>query len=264
MISRYIKAILILTFVATSCDKSDEFDTTGFTTKPKIEFQTIDFKDSPPGEADSIVLTISYKDLEGDLGLDQLEIDSPYNWLNFFSNKTGSYFDFENEKLEDLLIYSDRAIIDTLPPFNDITKCLNWDTNIEFLLANGSIFKDTIYVKRNIYHYNYLIDYYFQNSQGQFELFDWELEIGCYNSFDSRFPLTTCNRGTISCIVGGGRSPFTIEVKSPYSGNIRFAMASFGFKSLFGGGNIKLKVRIIDRALNISNAIETEELFIPN
>ena len=137
---------LLLLFITSACsdDDTEDINLTGFTTEPQIEYQSIEFKDFGNGEPDSIIVSVSYKDLEGDLGLEHEEIQPPYNWKNYFSNKTGDYLDFENETIDDLLKYSDRTGIDTLPPFDGIYKCFNWEINPGLYFWNDLNVYDTV------------------------------------------------------------------------------------------------------------------------
>ena len=74
---------------------------------------------------------------------------------------------------------------------------------------------------------------------GKFTLFDWEKEY-CEAAFNQRFPVLT-------------------EKPGPLEGNLQYALTSVGIKATFGARTLRLKIRIRDRALNVSNDVQTEE-----
>ncbi len=72
---------IILTGV-TACFNPPEFPV-----EPQIEFESIQYKEYGTGldtEYDSLILTVSFKDGDGDLGLDASEDQPPYNNKYFF------------------------------------------------------------------------------------------------------------------------------------------------------------------------------------
>lgn len=217
-----------------SCSDAPEFPNT-----PKIEFNNIIFKDISDGEADSLILFIDFQDGNGDLGLATEEIAPPYNEKNYFSNKTGDLFDFDNETVDDLMVLSNNSTIDSLPPFSGDSRCLYWDTNPDLYLTDGSQLEDTVYFQFNERHYNFLVDWLIDRGSG-FEKFDWRLDIDCSTDYNGRFPHLN----------------ETGKSKS-LEGTIKYGMTSFGFKSIFQDNLLKLKIRIIDRSGNYSNTIET-------
>lgn len=229
-ISILFLGILIL---ITSCNEAPEFPNT-----PKIEFNNIIFKDVSQ-EADSLIVYIDFEDGDGDLGLGTEELAPPFNEKNYFSNKTGKLFDFDSETSEDLLVLSNRSTIDSLPPFFGDSKCLNWDTDPELFFTDGSQFSDTVYFQFNDRHNNFIVDWFVDSGSGLDE-FNWRLELDCSTDYNGRFPSLN-NTGKAK----------------PLQGTIKYAMASFGFKSILQDKTIKLKIRIIDRSGNYSNTIET-------
>ncbi|QSE97162.1 hypothetical protein [Fulvivirga lutea] len=226
--------LLLFSLLAFACSEAPEFPNT-----PKIEFNNIIFKDLGD-DADSLIVLIDFEDGDGDLGLGSEEVTPPFNQKNYFSNKTGQFFDFGNETLGDLLRFANRAEIDTLPDFVGDAKCLYWDTSPDIFLPDGTELKDTVYFQFNERHYNFLVEFFIDNGSG-FEEYDWRIESGdCSPSFDGRFP-----------ILNESGKEKAIE------GTIRYGMPSFGFETVLGDRQVKLAITIIDRRGNYSNRIET-------
>jgi hypothetical protein len=228
--------ILALSLALASCFDAPEFDTT-----PKIEFSSIKFKDvGTNSDADSLIIFLDFEDGDGDLGLSTEELSPPFNQKIYFNNKTGQPADLSTQfLLEDLMVFSNRSQIDTLPAFAGAPKCFNWDTNPELFLNNGDQLKDTVYFQFNPRHYNIFIDFFVDNG-GVFEKFDWRLEIDCSTNFDGRFP-----------ILNDSGKDKALE------GTLKYGMVSLGFKSIFQDNLMKLKATIVDRNGNYSNTIET-------
>ena len=238
---RYI-CIFLIAGIASSCFTPPEFPV-----EPEIKFNDVLFKDLT-NEADSLIILIDFKDGDGNLGLEKDEILAPYNDRAYFSylpgdNKVVKYAidTLTNSEAAlyspTLITYSDRetfAELDTLPGFIDPYNCINWQIVQDF---------DTVYYQANEFHHNILVDFLIQQPGGEYEEFDWTREFSypnCGISYDGRFPL----------LISNGKD-------KPLEGTIRYGMTSVGFKALFSVKTLKLRVTVIDRALNISNQIET-------
>lgn len=116
---------------------------------------------------------------------------------------------------------------------------------------------DTFYYDMNPNFYNIKLDFLVKQPDDSFLEFDWNKEY-C-TTFNGRFPLLKgIKKGTT--MVGG---PFKIKGHSTKDGELRYSMKSMGFKALFSGKTIKLRIKIKDRALHDSNIIETNEIAIP-
>ncbi|MEQ8928056.1 MAG: hypothetical protein RLO81_19720 [Fulvivirga sp.] len=245
-----------------SCD--DENDTENSepaTSIPQIEFSEVSFIDVP-NDADSIIVRIKFSDLEMNLGLNYNDIEFPFNWKHYFSNKTGKYIDFENESYDDLLTIKNIDVIDTLPAFDSEYSYLYWDHSPNIYLSDGTQLDDTVYYQLNNFHTNLFVNYYFRKNSEDFELFDFRKQFETLN-YHARFPrippTATINRYPITIQEGS----IKIIVTSRTSGFIEYGMASFGFKPLFGGKDLKLRISIADRDLNVSNVVETDIIQIP-
>jgi hypothetical protein len=97
---------------------------------------------------------------------------------------------------------------------------------------------DTFYYKKNPTYANIDVEFWIKEGSG-YKLFDWEKEF-CTISFNQRFPVLSDKEG-------------------PLEGSLQYAMVTSGMKNLFSIKTLKLKVRIRDRDLNISNVIETPD-----
>ncbi len=230
---------LILLAIFNSCFSPPEYPV-----EPQIEFQSIKFKDvANAGDADSLILTLRFKDGDGDLGLQESDT-ATFKYANkyFFKllangtnqkvialDKTSTFITFDTK--------STVAGYDTLPNLG----CANW----EAITLNGK--KQTVYFQLNPNHYNIFVDFYVKNGNGTFTKFDPK-EVFAYpncvvNLFNGRFPILS-------------KDP---SKESPLEGTIRYSMRSTGFNLFFGTKTMKLKVWIQDRALNKSESIETPE-----
>ncbi len=229
-----------------ACVEAPEFPST-----PKIALNNLIFKEvGSNSDPDSLIVFVDFEDGDGDLGLEPSEILPPYNQKNYFNNKSGQLINFSTDivSVADLIVFSNRSTIDTLPDFVGDAICLNWDDNPEIevitRLPDGSDstfqLQDTVYFQFNPRHHNFLIDFFIERG-GEFELFDWRLEIDCSTDFNGRFP--SLNEDNESRAL---------------EGTIKYGMTSVGFKSIFREDRLKLRMTVIDRSGKYSNTIETE------
>jgi hypothetical protein len=211
-----------------------------FPIQPQIEFESIDFKEYGAGfdaEADSLILVITFKDGDGDLGLDPSELECIsenicYNNKFFYLKPDGNYLTYKDKRTNP--DYS--SLPDFVKPYN----CINWEVS-----TDNTNKVDTFYFELNQDHYNIEVDFLVKNPDGTFTEFDWTKEFNypnCGTSFDGRFPIL-----------------YKEEPGTPLEGRLRYSMGSIGFKALFSVKTLKLRVQIKDRALNKSNEIFTPE-----
>jgi hypothetical protein len=210
------------------------FNPPEFPVQPQIEFESIQYKEVGTGfdsEYDSLILTISFKDGDGDLGLDASEDAPPYN-NKFYYVLNGKYLNYATKRTN--------PNYDTLPDFVKPYNCINWEVYKE-----NNIVKDTLYFELNPDYHNITVEFLVKNPDGTFTEFDWKEAFNypnCGISFDGRFPIL-----------------FKDQPGAPLEGKIRYGMGSIGFKILFSIKTLKLRIQIKDRALNKSNIIETPE-----
>jgi hypothetical protein len=280
--------ILVISVVLGSC-----FDPPEFPNVPQIEFQSIQFKRGLTlNDPDSLILTISFKDGDGDMGIDAANpqyISYPYNNLIFY--RTGSNGELipintvagiyngdtlnvldiigspgenlgelvyprtriENPLYADLPLYHcseyEYLLSANLWLHQSAVSLLETDPSDQILdtinIPNYGTFyqlQDTIHIDVNPTHYNIDVDFleYAPGTEGAaadgYREYDWRKQ-WC-QSFDGRFPVLSDDDNALE-------------------GNIRYSMNSLGFRPIFGGKTVKLRVTVRDRQLHQSNVVET-------
>lgn len=220
---------------AAACYQAPEFPL-----EPEISFNDIQFYDTP--QQDSLVVTLNFQDGDGDLGLGGDENDMPYNPFFFVENGSGGL----------LMLNSN----DTMPPYTPPYSCVNYKVGkisgnrfVPYLTSDYEASfpeqePDTLYTRPNPFADNFIVDFMVKEN-GSFTHFSWisAPSSGCGESQNGRFmPL------------------FDPEMANkPLSGTLTYTMENYGFVPYFRNDTLKLRIRIIDRALNISNIIETPE-----
>lgn len=272
-----VKGLLLfgISMGVTACFNPPEFPIT-----PEIDFEGIYFREARAvGERDSLVLTISFRDGNGDLGLSSTDIEPPYHDLDYYLATPGG----DTVALKKETVYLELPQFVQVPPgvtgklvtartareplydnlipqyIDDHTSCTYYtytavlvdegdkeiiaDAAVDTVLSfNGIpdiyVLLDTFYYKRNPNYANIEVEFWIKEGSG-YKLFDWEKEF-CTISFNQRFPVLS-------------------EKEGPLEGSLQYAMVTSGMKALFSIKPMKLRVRIRDRSLNISNEIETPE-----
>jgi len=262
--------------VVTSC-----FDPPDFSDTPEIDFVDLAFiEGNTNNPTDSLVVTISFRDGDGDLGLAGDQIDEPFNDVFYGLASNGEVVEASKEtiftdlpqfvkvpqgvtgKLATIRTLQDPAYADDLPPYVDpATSCTDYKLQEVYIQeedkgiidasyaeidtmksSNGFppiyIVQDMFYFKENPNHRNIEVEFWVNDGTGKYTLFDWEKEY-CEAAFNQRFPVLT-------------------EKTGPLEGNLTYALTSVGIKATFSIKTLKLKIRIRDRALNVSNDVETE------
>jgi hypothetical protein len=279
---KVVKGLAILCFFSVilgSC-----FDPPEFPNTPEITFEDIRFIDVANISApDTLVVKIRFKDGDGDLGIDPQNpqfSDPPYQYADYFQATGNGNFNTITSNAGVLSANNTQTIIDVLNIENPAAgklvyprtrkqsgyatlpdySCVNYEykefvieandlaalgttASIRDTVSNGAYFivQDTLYVKPNPNHYNIEVDFFVKVSQNEFQEFDWREEF-C-TTFDGRFGILSDN-------------PRAMD------GTLSYSMTSVGFKELFGGKTIKLRIKIRDQALNESNEVETREFQI--
>jgi hypothetical protein len=135
-------------------------------------------------------------------------------------------FNFITTESGELITFSSAGGV---PSFNPI----DWS----IITVDGVL--DTFRVEINQNHYNFEIDF-FVKERDEFKEFNW-LDAPYYQTFDGRFPIL-----------------YQDDNEGPLRGNLRYGMTSNGFLPLFRNDTLQLKIRVRDRALNVSNTVESE------
>jgi len=228
--------MLVLALAFNACFKAPEFPAI-----PEITFNDIVFKEvTDPSSADTLILTINFKDGDGDLGLDDSETGKPYNDKYYYRFQDGSFVSYKTKRM------LAGTANDTLPDFVTPYNCINWDVITD---PNSGKVTDTLYFTLNPYHYNIFVDFYIQQPDKSFALYDWTREFiypNCQvNGFDGRFPILSKD----------------LSQKTAQEGKIRYSMKSVGFNIFFSIKLLQLRIYILDRAGNKSNVIITDPPF---
>jgi hypothetical protein len=223
---------------------------------PSIQFSSLCFIDSKKeGDADTLVLSLKFKDGDGDLGLsgaDPADSEAPYNEKFYFQKKPdGTVLKVTSKLTTSMLNYKDKRtnlLYDTLPSFVQPYSCTRWEVIKDSNTASPKIL-DTLSVLYNPNFYNIRIDIYTKNFDGSFTKFDWNKFNGYPNcpvppDFSGRFPVLSVDPSK----------------KSPLEGILTYNLVrSEILKIIFKPNILKLKITITDRALNRSNELETPE-----
>ena len=231
---------------------------------PYIEFQDITFIDaqpspSNPDPADTLKVSFYFRDDDFDLGLDPSELNAPFNRRFYFSKSDGApvpdtKFQHGEVDREDLINYEFKRthLPDTLPVFATPYNCRNWEVYRDL---STNKFVDTLYFQQNRSFYNVYATILIVNPYASTSIYDFSEKFiypNCQlNGFNGRFHYPRAP-------VPG--SPFTIHMTSLREGIFTYAMRSVGWKIFFAGQKIKVRVAIQDRALHLSNEIETSEV----
>ena len=242
--------LLLISILFSSCYPSPTFPE-----KPEIELENFYFVEN--SQTDSLVISLSFTDGDGDLGLSNLDTDFPYHQFNVFSSETGeelheiAAFD-DSVTLSDLISnairFEDKRTgkVDSLPPYISPYKCTRWKTN--FTLDNGQTIEDTLYYQRNPYYYNFYVQFYYKetvNSEFQELNFD-EIGANCNSNYHGRFPLLLERN----------------KEDKPLEGTITYSVTGSGLSMILDRKILKLRLFIYDRALNRSNPVETKEFIL--
>jgi hypothetical protein len=259
------------------------FNPPEFPIKPQITVQDIVFKKGIDPFPDSLLLTISFKDGDGDLGIDALDptySDDPFHPINYFLANNG-----------ELLTLSTKKEFDDVPPIFNVKNgqsgklitnrtrnkpgyenlpeynCYRYDFDSVYVKeADKDIFDntyfskrviaetpehpfpiyvllDTFYIEKNSNHNNITVDFQIRNSNGTYTDFDLEKEICGALGLDARFPVLS-------------------EPKFPLEGTLQYSIESSSFTDYLKGRTLRLKVQIKDRLLHESNVSYSKDFLI--
>ncbi|MDX5479809.1 MAG: hypothetical protein LPJ98_15290 [Cyclobacteriaceae bacterium] len=190
-----------------------------FPTVPEISFEDMRFVNT--AGTDSLIVSLRFKDAEGDLGLNPTDIDPPFQPLNFRRNAAGS-----------LITYGNR------PPEAPLFNPIDWVINP---LVNSTVVRDTVWVEQNPDHNNIFVKFFIKRN-GVYTEFKWE-EAPFFTTFNGRFPRIFNSSGS-----------------QPVEGTLQYAMLSFGWQSIFRTDTIRIDLQIQDRALNKSNVVSSPDV----
>lgn len=251
-----ISGILILSLA--SCFEPPEYPIV-----PQIEFSGVVFKDcSNPSVADTLIVSVDFKDGDGNLGIDGEDNNPPFNNRWYFRTTPATQCEpgvaepcskikrssFDPSRLSEFITYKMRRTTpgyDTLPEFKTPYNCINYEIVFDDLLRPV----DTIYFQLNERFFNFFLDLYVKQNDGSFQKFEWTRQF--------TYPL---------CVTNGSYGRFPILAKDsnlslniPLEGTINYRFPSTALLATFSIKTLKLKIRIVDRDFNYSNEIESPE-----
>jgi hypothetical protein len=213
-VTKYPVFIFLISILGACISPPDNFPSV-----PEISFKDIRFV--PTDGSDSLIVSVDFKDAEGDLGLNPTDINPPFQPVDYIRDNSGR-----------LIVYSTRP--PEAPSFNPI----DWEINP---IVNNERVMDTVWVRQNPDHNNIFVRFFIKRN-GVFQEFKWE-DPPFFTTFNGRFPR----------IVNG------VE-EQPVEGSIEYAMMSFGWNSIFRNDTIRIEIEIQDRALNRSNMTASPEV----
>lgn len=214
-IKNYSGLMLVTALSWSSCISPPD----NFPSVPEIEFSTIEYVQTTA--QDSLIVSVDFKDAEGDLGLSPTDINPPFNPLIYKRDAAGN-----------LITYSNR------PPEAPSYNPIDWVVDP---IINNTVVKDTVWVEQNEDQYNIFVKFYIKRN-GQFTEFKWQ-DPPFFTTFNGRFPRI-----------------LTTEEGQSVEGNIKYRMLSSGWESIFRNDTLRIDVEIQDRALNRSNQVSSPEI----
>jgi hypothetical protein len=284
-----IKGLGTFTFLAllTGCFSPPEFSNV-----PDIKYYDIIFKEGASvSDPDSLILSLTFQDGDGDLGLGAEETDPPFHSTDYLiennsdtlslgtatrysnlppliqvpNNAKGKLVTYRTRRKE---INGVKVYENMLPPYTYPYKCTAYRYDSIFISAEDT----AIYDKKNHYLARVMHDsrnsnpdiyvlkdtfYYERNPLAKnIDIEFWiRLNNGTFERFEPPINQNTC----ITDNFFSARFPHLSETSSPVAGTLIYNMTTVGLVPYFGGKTIKLKVRVRDRALHTSNTIETPE-----
>ena len=232
--------IIILVFF-NNCISKEEFSNI-----PSISFDKLEYVKSETNlNQDSLILTISFTDGNGDLGLSNDDILYPYNPYNAVIDENLNWVTLgSNSVVPPLYIYKPNGSYELLSNDDSRPTFNCQDYIVDTVFQTNKL--DTFYIQKNENNKNIFVDFYKKNTE-KYELIDWtrifDKEFACGLDFNSRFP------------------PLNISSNDQsISGQLKYSMVSYGFETVLNNETFKLKIRIKDKSLNDSNIIETSDL----
>lgn len=231
---------------------------------PRIVYESYRTVEVPGASTeDSLFVTVSFRDGDGDLGRSGTENAPPFNQKWYFllnpiptcestvipPCKKSSFVDVDD--LSNVVKYSTRRTnpdYDTLPPYVKPFRCDNYEIMRD---ETTNQIVDTVYIQRNPRTFTFFCDLYTKEpgpSGPVFVKYDWYVGSDCPlpgGGFYGRFD-----------ILGKDNDP---DLGLPVEGTLTFRVVSNSLFATFKNKTIKLKIRIVDRAGHYSNEVETRE-----
>ena len=281
-----IKGLGIFTFfiLLSGCFSPPEFSNV-----PKIDYESIVFRAGATGAADTLILSLTFQDGDGDIGLSDEETDPPFHSTNYYIENggdttrlatvsrysttppvievpKGTKGKLVTHRTRKKLVGGQKVYENIFPPYVDPYRCTSYRYDSIFVSApDTAIFSKSGYFLDRVMHSNignpdlYVLKdtFYFKpNPYAKNIIIEFWVQQD-NNSFEKfALPINLTNCLTFPDFFSA-RVPHLSENSSPVQGTLKYKMTSTGLKPFFGGKTIKLKVRLYDRALHASKTIET-------
>jgi hypothetical protein len=266
------------------------FDPPEFPDVPQIMFSDVYFCDlSDQSKRDTLVVSITFKDGDGDLGLDARNPEysaDPFNFANFYQDVNGSLQKIPvgvgevnsatGVQLIDVLNIADPGAGEIIFP-----RTRKWNSDYsglplytckdyiyrEFIVHSSdtaaldkfSSIKDTLKNDNGTF---YLIQdtLYFERNPDHYNIeVDFLVKTDPAN-IDPEKRFTEFDWWEEApCETYDGRFPFLTDNENALDGTLRYQLSGFGFNPLFATKTLKLRIQIKDRLLHKSNIVETPE-----
>jgi hypothetical protein len=275
---KLLRRLLVVVFcgplIISSCFNPPEYPDS-----PEIVFKSVDYIKGGPlpdgsQAADSIILKLSFKDGDGDVGIGSNELAPPFNdrWYytkarlspdnsiqpgydcSSYNNKC-YYIDGRPAEITKFVDYADRSKTtgyDTLKPYIKPFNCTNWEViyvDDDNDPQTATVPYDTLFFVLNPHYNNLFVEFQMKTDD----------PANPFDTFDEKQFFTAPSCGIRSFY---GRIPILSEDlrrSTPLEGEIRYAIPSLFFKTIFGAKTLRLRVYIEDRALHQSNVVFTRE-----
>lgn len=246
-------SIILATLTISGC-----FDPPEFSEIPYIEYESLRFVEIPADyvipdggtrPVDSLVLSFSIEDGDGDVGLRDNESFTPYHSFNLIIDSRDSLVtytgDFEPPfyTIDPLGTRKPFSEEDNRPGYN----CTNY---IISSFSDLGVGQDTFYIQQNEFHYNLHVTILRKRN-------------GTYS------PVNYAEAsGNADCALASfnGRIPIFEEdnIGRTLKGNISYSMRSSGHKIVLARDTFKIRFYMYDRALHPSNVVETPDFTLPD
>jgi hypothetical protein len=215
-----------------------------------------------PTAVDTLIVTVTFKDGDGDLGVngdetaiytspaDSTDLRTPYYYYYDSAKNTIWYPTHDpnmvfSQKGRHYVNYASYRKIRTFPfdTLSATVNCANWEFR-----SNPA---DTLCIRNNPYSNNFFMDVFTKNPDGKtythvdpVTYFSFE---ECQpNFFNGTFPVLSSDLGKTN----------------PLDGTIIYKYISAGIYIQFRGKTLKVKVYILDRAFHQSNSVESDDIII--
>ncbi len=234
--------IILSILFFTSC-----FDQPELSDVPYIEFKRLTYHELDVG-TDSLVLTFSIEDGDGNVGLFPEDDYVPYHPYNVIIDNRDSIVRLVGEfepPYYSVDPNNNRALfseVDNRPPYS-----------CEFYLDLGEEAENSgdraAFIQQNPFHNNLNIDI-LKKISGEYEKVDYAAYIGTDDCSSSSF---------------SARIPVFDEdnLGRTMKGEISYTMLSEGHKYVLSRDTFKVRFSLYDRELNLSNVVETPDLTLP-